>query len=267
LRVNCKSVDSVRQPEQSDMSNAILYLGDTHLHNAAAYLAGLMHAWGWPFDYRPGDVPLGEADVAESRSLYIVSDYPAANIAEPLQRRIVDDVFGGAGLLMIGGWESFHGLGGHWDGTPIGNALPVEIASTDDRVNCDRPLLVARVRDHPAIDGLPWDARPPVIGGFNRVRAKPEADVVLETRMFAVRCEANTFHFEAAGADPLLVFGRHGKGRTAALATDVAPHWVGPLVDWGDGRVTARATAAGEVEVGDLYVGLLQRLLAFLKRG
>jgi uncharacterized membrane protein len=249
------------------MSNAILYLGDTHLHNAAAYLAGLMHCWGWPFEYRAGDAPLTEADVGEPRPLYIVSDYPAANIAEPLQRRIVDDVAGGAGLMMIGGWESFHGLGGNWDGTPIGDALPVHISSTDDRVNCDRPLLIAQVRDHPAVDGLPWDARPPLIGGYNRVRAKPGSDVVLEARRFAVRRKGDAFHFEPAGTDPLLVFGAHGRGATAALAADVAPHWVGPLVDWGDGRVAAQANGADGVEVGDLYARLLRQVLTFLRRG
>jgi len=249
------------------MTNAILYLGDTHLHNAAAYLAGLMHLWGWPFDYRPSDAPLSEAETGESRRLYIVSDYPAANVAEPLQRRIVDDVAAGAGLLMIGGWESFHGLGGNWDGTPIGDALPVTISSTDDRVNCDRPLLVAKIHDHPAVDGLPWDARPPLIGGYNRVRAKPEAEVVLEAWRFAARRQGDAFEFEAAGSDPLLVFGRHGRGTTAALATDVAPHWVGPLVDWGDNRVAAQANGGDEVEVGDLYARLLQQVLDFVRRG
>jgi hypothetical protein len=248
------------------MTNPVLYLGDTSLHSAAAYLAGLMHSWGWAFDYRRSDAPLNEHDVSGPRSLYIVSDYPSANVAEALQTRIVDDVKAGAGLLMIGGWESFHGLGGHWDGTPIGNALPVEIASTDDRVNCDRPLLVARVRSHPAVDGLPWDSRPPVIGGYNRLRAKADAEVVLESQQFAVRRSGDGFQFESAGTDPLLVFGAHGNGSTAALATDVAPHWVGPLVDWGDGRVTARAAGAEEVEVGDLYARLLRQVLTFLSR-
>jgi uncharacterized membrane protein len=258
---------SAHQRKDAAMANAILYLGDTDLHSAAAYLAGLMQGWEWPFDYRPGDRPLVESDVSEPRPLYIVSDYPAANIAEPLQRRIVDDVAGGAGLLMIGGWESFHGLGGNWDGTSIGNALPVDIASVDDRVNSDRPVFAARVHDHPAVDGLPWDSRPPVIGGYNRLRAKSGGDVVLEARPFSATRRGDAFRFEPAGSDPLLVFGKHGRGLTAALATDVAPHWVGPLVDWGDGRVSAQATGAGEVEVGDLYARLLNQLLAFLRDG
>ncbi len=38
----------------------------------------------------------------------------------------------------------------------------------------------------------------------------------------------------AAKSRRCLVVGQHGRGRTAALATDVAPHWVGGLVDWGD---------------------------------
>ena len=51
--------------------------------------------------------------------------------------------------------------------------------------------------------------------------------------------------------------GRHGYGRTAALATDVAPHWVGGLVDWGDQRITQKVTE-DSIEVGNWYALLPQ---------
>ena len=234
------------------MNGRILYCGDTNLETAAAYLAGVMHHAGRKFDYVPSDVPLGDSQLATSRPLFILSDYPAANLSAALQERIVGQVQQGAGLLMIGGWESFHGLGGNWDGTPVGNILPVAIDSTDDRRNCDHPVLLAKTADHPVAEGLPWDSRPPVIGGFNRVKAKPDATVVLEAWHFAATRTDSSFQFEASGTDPLLVFGSHGRGRVAALMTDVAPHWVGPLVDWGDNRVSACAPGAEDIEVGDL---------------
>jgi uncharacterized membrane protein len=64
---------------------------------------------------------------------------------------------------------------------------------------------------------------------------------------------------------PLLVVRDSGSGRVAALATDVAPHWVGGLVDWGEGRVTAQASGAEAIEVGDLYAKFFQQLISWTK--
>ncbi|MFM9965265.1 MAG: glutamine amidotransferase [Planctomycetaceae bacterium] len=246
------------------MTNSILYLGDTHLTDAAAYLAGLMHSWGWRFDYVPSHQPAPTAMFDEPRALFIVSDYPAARMDAVAQRKLVEQVANGAGLIMIGGWESFHGLGGDWDGTPVGNALPVVLASDDDRLNCDQTVLVRRIAEHPAVADLPWVSRPPVIGGFNRITPKPAATVLLEAQRFAARCDGESFTFVPLDRHPLLVVGELGRGRTAALATDVAPHWVGPLVDWGLPRVAAQAPQANGVEVGADYAKLLRQLLSWV---
>ncbi len=245
------------------MANSILYLGDTHLHDAAAYLAGLMHGWGWHFDYLPSDESISAAMFDTSRALVIISDYPAARMDAAAQRKLIEQVSGGTGLIMIGGWESFHGLGGDWDGTLVGDALPVLIESVDDRMNCDQPVLVRRIAEHPAVAGLPWDSRPPVIGGFNRLTPKPAATVLLEAQRFAAQCGNGEFHFSPLERHPLLVVGEFGRGRTAALATDVAPHWVGPLVDWGVPRVAAQAPQANGVEVGGDYATFLRQLLSW----
>lgn len=248
------------------MANSILYLGDTHLRDAAAYLAGLMHGWGWSFDYVPSHESAPVEMLDTPRALVIISDYPAARMDAAAQRKLIEQVAGGAGLIMIGGWESFHGLGGDWDRTPVGAALPVSIASEDDRMNCDQPVLVRRIAEHPAVAGLPWDSRPPVIGGFNRFAAKPAASVLLETQRFEARCVGTEFTFEPLDRHPLLVVGECGRGRTAALATDVAPHWVGPLVDWGVPRVAAQAPQANGVEVGGDYAKFLRQLLSWIGR-
>ena len=246
------------------MVNSILYLGDTHLRDAAAYLAGLLHHWGWDFEYVRSDETATSEMMSVPRSLFILSDYPSSRMNVAVQNRLLEQVAAGAGLIMIGGWESFHGLGGDWDGTSIGDVLPVIIDSNDDRLNCDQPVLVRRVAEHPAVNGLPWDARPPSIGGFNRFVAKPESTVLLEAQRLTVQRSGDEFVFSPLDRHPLLVVGEFGRGRTAALATDVAPHWVGPLVDWGTPRVAAQAPEANGVEVGGDYASFLRQLLSWV---
>jgi hypothetical protein len=248
------------------MTKSILYLGDTALRGAAGYLAGVIHHHGWVFDYVPSDRPAEAALVARPRALFVLSDYPAVQLAASLQDVLCAQVAEGAGLLMLGGWESYHGLGGNWENTPVARVLPVTIGSADDRLNCDQPLLVRQAGEHPTVAGLPWRTRTPGIGGLNRITPRPDAQVVLEARRFRTREEAGGFVFEPAESYPLLVVGRHGRGRTAALATDAAPHWVGGLVDWGAERVAAQAPGADAVEVGDLYAQFFGQLLRWAGR-
>jgi hypothetical protein len=249
------------------MDGSILYMGDTALSGAAAYLAGLMSSWGWRFDYVPSDEPLADHLPSVEPALYVFSDYPAARVDEATQRQIADRVARGAGLLMIGGWESFHGLGGAWDGTALSEALPVQIAAEDDRLNCDHPVFVRRVTGHPIAGDLPFGERPPLIGGLNRVQARPGTTTILEARRFSARWAADTVQLTRAQTHPLLVAGVHGHGRTAALMTDLAPHWVGPFIDWGDERVTAKSPQSFEVEVGNLYAQFVRQLLEWTAGG
>lgn len=240
----------------------ILYLGDTSLTTAAAYLAGVMHHAGLAFRYHPSDQPTTAADIPDDLHLVVLSDYMARMLEPAAHERIVQRVEVGMGLLMLGGWESFGGLGGDWAGTPVGDILPVHITAGDDRVNCPQPAMVRPVCDHPIVAGLPWH-EPPVIGGFNQFRAKEQGTVVLEVERYRVRAEGagQPLVFEVRDRQPLLVVGEHGRGRVAALATDVAPHWVGGMVDWGDNRVTARAEGSIDIEVGSAYAKLFEQLL------
>lgn len=245
--------------------NHVLYLGDTALSGSAAYLAGLMTAFGIGYDYLPSDADLSSEMATVRRKLFIFSDYPSSRASAAVQEIVLKQVREqAAGLLMIGGWESFHGHGGNWDGTPIGDALPVEIARTDDRINCDQPALLLAGEAHEITAQLPWAQRPPTIGGFNRVVAKPGSATPLLVQRFTAAYEGGRFQFNPEAQDPMLVLGAHGFGLTAALMTDLAPHWVGGLVDWGDGaRVTARAPGAWEIEVGNFYSQFIANLLAW----
>lgn len=245
----------------------VIYCGDTTLDSAAAYLAGLICHWGHELTYLASDQRF-EPEILEGLStqqaVFVFSDYPSTQIEKETQQAVLDKVAAGAGLVMIGGWESFHGVGGDWDGTPIGNALPVEISSQDDRVNCDRPVFVDALQpEHSITVGLPWKKRPPVIGGFNRLTARSDGETLLEAVTHSAEKTSSGFAISEVQRNPLLVVGHHGEGRTAALATDVAPHWVGPLVDWGDGRVSAAAPGTEGVEVGILYATFLEQLLSW----
>ncbi len=246
-------------------TNHVLYLGDTVLSGAAAYLAGLMTAFGIGYDYLPSDQDLSSEMASERRKLFILSDYPSSRMLPAVQEIVLKQVHDhAAGLLMIGGWESFHGHGGDWDAAPLGDALPVELSREDDRINCDQPALVLASEAHEITGELPWASRPPTIGGFNRVVAKPGSATLLLVQRFQAIFDAGRFQFTPQEQDPLLVIGAHGFGLTAALTTDLAPHWVGGFVDWGDAeRVTAQAPGSWQIEVGNLYSQFVANLLTW----
>jgi uncharacterized membrane protein len=206
--------------------------------------------------------------------LYIISDYPVKNLTAADFRRIVRDVERGSGLVMIGRWASFHGAAGEYHESPLAELLPVRMQASDDRVNAPQPCLLEKRSDHPILDGLPLE-HPPGVGGYNLVRPKAGADVLLAARHIAVEVRrsndvedlgrddrfANQFTFSPGEQAPLLVVGRHGRGRTAAFTSDVAPHWVGGLVDWGPERIKAQAPGANDVEVGSHYAEFFTRLV------
>ncbi len=244
------------------MADPICYLGDDDLGGAAAYLAGVMLHAGLAFEHVPSTQPPPEDLSARRWSAFVVSDYPAARFDRQAMALVVQAVEQGAGLLMVGGWESFHGRLGEYPGTPLAGALPVDMLSCDDRRNFAQPCLVRPVADHPALEGLPWDM-PPGIGGVNAIRPRPDSQTVLAAVPFAVRLEGGRFAFCPQQELPLLVLGQFGRGRTAALATDVAPHWVGGLVDWGDQRIV-QPVGKGFVEIGNHYARLLANLLRWI---
>ena len=129
---------------------------------------------------------------------------------------IAQYVSDGGGLVMVGGYMSFSGIGAkaRFGSSPLGPVLPVEMLSTDDRVERPEGVVPVVLASHPIVDGLPTEW--PAVLGYNHVVAKADA-VVLAT------CDA----------DPLLVVGGYGRGRTVAFTTDLAPHWAPPgFIQW-----------------------------------
>ena len=125
---------------------------------------------------------------------------------------VADYVGRGGGLVMIGGYLSFTGIDGkaRYGMSPLADVLPVDLMSTDDRVEISDGLKVD-VCDpaHPVLGGTP--AEWPMLLGYNRVVPKPEATVLARS-----------------GDDPLLVVGEAGAGRAVAFTSDLAPHWAPP---------------------------------------
>ena len=241
------------------MSKDVLYCGDATLESGACYLAGIMTRAGIGYDYVPFDVELPSGQLDHDYRLYLLSDYPSGMLPEQAMKTLIERVEAGASLLMIGGWESFHGLIGHYHRTPLAKVLPVDCLDHDDRNNWYQGLMPEVTTSHPSIAGLPWD-QPPVVCGYNEVKAKPGSTVVLSLRKVLINNGAVSLDEHRL---PLLVIGSYGKGRTGAFSTDIAPHWVGGMVDWGKGRVKAQAPGARAIEVGDAYAGFIEKLIRF----
>ena len=264
------------------MPAPILYCGDTNLDGAASYLVGLMTHFGWAFDYVPSHVQMTRELIERPHSLLILSDYPAMQFDDELQEIALKQVEGGMGLLMIGGWESFHGFGGDWDLAPLAKALPVEISRDDDRVNFSQPTVLSAQRlyisndesqvgfqvDERVLGNLPWRESPPTIGGLNKVTIKPSAWPLLDAVSFRTWYDEEPMEWKMAEESTFkaLAVSRHHSGHTAAFMSDIAPQWVGGFVDWGPERVKAQAAGASAIEVGSYYAQFWKQLLSWVGR-
>ena len=246
------------------MKHRILYLGDTALDQQAGYLAGIMSHYNLDFDYLNSDKKFSDSLLERDYQLVILSDYPASNFSAKQMKVVVEKVKDGMGLLMIGGWESFTGSGGNYHNTLFAEVLPVVVKNRDDRVNFSSPCLVIKEQSHEIIDSLPFDQNIPVIGGLNAFDVKRGAAVLLSVIEFKAMKNNAKVDFEESRQYPLLVVGDYHLGKTAAFASDVAPHWVGPFIDWGDTRIKARADGANTIEVGNWYAEFFMNLIKWM---
>jgi uncharacterized membrane protein len=235
----------------------VLFMGDDSLTGAAAYLGGVLAHNGIDFDYVPSVEALSVKKLSREYGLIIISDYPAKNISEKASDILSKKVEAGCGLLMIGGWASFYGLRGEYHNSPIAEILPVDCMTMDDRDNYCHGLIPAIVKEHAIIKNLPFN-EPPVVCGYNKVTPKKGSLVVLALQKIYYKDG-----MIRAGKDdiPYLVTGSYGKGKTGAITSDFAPHWVGGLVDWGKKRVKAQAKGGNEIEVGDVYVQFIRQIM------
>jgi hypothetical protein len=248
-------------------SDRVLYLGDGSRTGAASYLAGVLAHAGIPFDHVPSAERLPAEALDRGVGAVVLSDYPSQNLGAHRLDALCRAIRGGLGLLAIGGWASYAARDGGYGRTPLAELLPVRLADGDDRVNTWRPCIVVPGDAHPheITDGLPLERDLPCVTGFNAFEAAPHGAVVLRARRFSASRAADAVAFEPEDAHPLLVVGTAGAGRVACFASDVAPHWVGSLVDWGAPRIAARADGFNAVEVGCCYAALFERMVRWVR--
>ncbi|MGC4115468.1 MAG: glutamine amidotransferase [Myxococcales bacterium] len=230
----------------------VLYLeGDP---NGMRFVSGTLTRLGVVHEcVRPGgSIP---RDLSHFQAV-IVSDFPHSALRESERSLVRAATVGSLGVLMLGGWKSF-GRGG-WAGSDLANLLPVDVKPGDDRANCPSGVVL-QPADHPLVRALDW-SHPVVVNGFNRVTPREDSTVALYGRVI----EGTPYDIQLSSVrSPLLVV-RDGVeeigGRTAALATDLAPHWSGGLTDWG-----SKSLRIGEdEEVGDEYAAFVMNLVRWV---
>ncbi|MDO4276865.1 MAG: glutamine amidotransferase [Eubacteriales bacterium] len=170
------------------------------------------------------DFPGSLEELQDRYDVLIISDVGANTFLLPVEtflqskktpnklEMIKEFVLHGGALCMVGGYLSFMGIEGKgkYYQSPVEEVLPVNFLCHDDRQEHPEGIDIrVKHEKHPVISGI----SPLITGilGYNRATAKPEADVLLSYE-----------------GDPILALGSFGQGRSAAYATDCAPHWSSP---------------------------------------
>lgn len=157
------------------------------------------------------------SDVGSNTFLLAPETFTRSEVAVNRLEVVAAYVAGGGALLMVGGYMSFAGIDGRarYGSSPLAGVLPVDMLDHDDRVELPEGFVAEIVSpDHEALAGVGEDW--PRLLGYNRLRAR-----------------ADTVVLAARGSDPILAVGSYGEGRTAAFASDLAPHWAPPeFVEW-----------------------------------
>jgi uncharacterized membrane protein len=244
----------------------ILFCGDDNLDMAAVYLASVIFAEGYDLDYVPSPLAFPHEADPDTYDLLIFSDYPRAQVSDTQLHTIAACVSNGGSFLMIGGWESFCGLNREYNDSPLADILPVIMQEEDDRVNYPQGIVVLPASEDPTLlKELDWE-HPGIIGGYNAITPKKDAQILLEGAKLRISNKAGSLKIDVEKKRiPLMVTGKSGKGRTSALAFDLAPHWVGGFVDWGTERKRVDFNN-GFIEVGDMYYRFIANMLAALLR-
>jgi uncharacterized membrane protein len=213
-------------------------------HEGGTEMIAALRAGGVDVVYQPAHIavnafPLSREEL-EAFDVVILSDIGANSLLLPDRvairseswpnrlELIRDFVHDGGGLLMVGGYLTFQGIQakGNYKGSPLEDALPIELFPFDDRRECPQGVTPTIVRpEHPALAGLSgW----PQFLGYNRSTARPDADVLA-----------------LVGDDPFIAVRSYGRGRSAIFSSDCGPHWgPPPFLAWkGYGRLWTNLAA------------------------
>lgn len=238
----------------------ILYCGDSHEGGAANYLLGILNYNHAQVTHIPPGLKLDPKILNQRFDGIILSDYGRDCVSDKAEEKIIYQVLSGAGLLMVGGWGSFAGPFGNWQGSEIEKLLPVDCLKKDDRHNLGSGLYVFKKKSHAIVKGINLK-QSPVIIGFNEVKPKKDSEVILTLKAFQPAKKSFSKR-----EYPLLVLRKKSEIRSAAFTTDFAPHWCGGLVDWGRQRCKLSVNKDIQIEIGDQYLKFGSQLLRWLTR-
>ena len=204
----------------------------TSYHEGGTQMIAALRSGGVEVEYQPSHVAADafpeEMDSLGSHDVVILSDIGANTLllpdktfarSEPSPNRLQllhDYVAQGGGLLMVGGYLTFQGIGAkaNYKGTAVERVLPVTLFAGDDRSEQPqgvRPVVVDA--DHPVVGGLEdW----PQFLGFNRSTLAPGGHLVA-----------------TIAGDPFIAVRGFEAGRTAIFSSDCGPHWGPPdFLEW-----------------------------------
>lgn len=187
---------------------------------------------GFNFEFMPNHVAMEKfpysLEELKKYDVIILSDIGANTLLLPHQvftnsekvtnrcDLIRDYVLDGGGLFMVGGYMTFAGIDakGKWHDTSVQEVLPVEVLTIDDRREHPEGIKAIKTKDHEIFEGIDEDF--PDVLGYNKTIIREDADLLAKI-----------------GDDPFIAVGGYGKGRSAVITTDCAPHWAPPeFVNW-----------------------------------
>ena len=240
----------------------ILYAGDSPVGGPANYLLAVLKNLKAGFRHVPPGKTLRLGYFKKRFDVIILSDFSRNHAPAAVQHAVVRQIEEGCGFLMIGGWGSFSGPCGGWHGSILEKRMPVTCLNRDDRVNFPGGAHMMLQCEHPIFQGLSF-THPPAILGLNEIKPKKNTLTLLSAKKI-IRVGDRVMLDPVE--HPLLVIDAHPEKRIAALATDIAPHWCGGLLDWGKTHVTLPVAGSIRVEVGNFYVQFLSSLIRWLAR-
>lgn len=156
------------------------------------------------------------SDIGSNTLLLPHATFTKSQIRPNRCEEIKQYVQNGGAFMMIGGYMSFSGIDAkaRYGLTAIRDILPVKCLEKDDREEHSEGIIPVVVGDHEALDGIPKEW--PHFLGYNKT-------------LPIAGCEVPV----TINGDPLIAFGRFGKGKSAVFTSDCAPHWGTPeFVNW-----------------------------------
>jgi len=238
----------------------VLFAGDSAADGAARYLLGVLSTLNVRVTHLAPWEKIDSRQYKQKYDAFILSDYPRAQLSAKAEAWIAKAVEQGAGFMMIGGWASFSGPFGGYRSSRLEKLLPVQCLKRDDRLNFPGGAHLYREQAHPIFSGLSFSQVPAIVG-MNEIIPKAQSSVLLSAKKM-VQIGSNVTYDPCHY--PLLVIDARPALRTAALTTDLAPHWCGGLVDWGPKTKKIKMPKGVEIEVGTLYIRFASALIRWI---